>query len=59
MSKVLVLYYSACGHVEKMAETVAEGAAQFQALRSSSSVSPNGAGGSRQKIRHEAGRSHL
>jgi NAD(P)H dehydrogenase (quinone) len=26
MSKVLVLYYSAWGHVEKMAEAVAEGA---------------------------------
>jgi hypothetical protein len=26
MSKILVLYYSAYGHVEKMAEAVAEGA---------------------------------
>jgi len=26
MTKVLVLYYSAYGHVEKMAEAVAEGA---------------------------------
>ena len=26
MSKVLILYYSAWGHVEKMAEAVAEGA---------------------------------
>ena len=26
MSKVLVLYYSAYGHIEKMAEAVAEGA---------------------------------
>jgi NAD(P)H dehydrogenase (quinone) len=26
MSKILVLYYSAYGHIEKMAEAVAEGA---------------------------------
>ena len=42
MSKILVLYYSAYGHIEKMAEAVAEGArAVPPALRSPSSVFQN------------------
>ena len=40
MSKVLVLYYSAYGHIEAMANAVAEGARQA-VRRSTSSVSPN------------------
>jgi NAD(P)H dehydrogenase (quinone) len=33
MSKVLVLYYPSCGHIEAMANGVAEGARQTGATR--------------------------
>ena len=41
MSKVLVLYYSAWGHVEKMAEAVAEGARAVPGTEVTSSVFRN------------------
>jgi hypothetical protein len=41
MSKVFVLYYSAYGHIEKMAEVSPKGLARCRALRSRSSVFPS------------------
>jgi flavodoxin len=40
MTKVLILYYSAYGHMERMAEAVAEGVRE-QALRQISSACRN------------------
>jgi NAD(P)H dehydrogenase (quinone) len=40
MSKILVLYYSAYGHIEKMAEAVAEGARAVSGTQSRSSACP-------------------
>ena len=39
MSKVLVLYYSSYGHIEQMAQAIAEGA-RSAARRSTSSAFP-------------------
>jgi len=41
MSKVLVLYYSAYGHIEKMAEAVAEGALAVPGTEVTPSVFPS------------------
>ena len=40
MTKVLVLYYSSYGHIEQMADAVAEGARAAAARRSISAASP-------------------
>ena len=62
MSKVLVLYYSAWGHIEKMAEAVAEGVRAVPGteviIKRVPELVPEEVA---KKIRHEAGpaRSHL
>jgi multimeric flavodoxin WrbA len=63
MTKVLVLYYSSYGHIEKMAGAVAEGVREAVAARSSDSpsitLSPMSGDNPRARVKEYALRGHM